>query len=64
MSDELNNTVMTLKFTVEQINNMITAMNEPFKTPVIVWANMIAAIQEQCAPQINALNDASGAVSQ
>ena len=54
--DPLANTIMTLKFSVGDINGIINAMNEPFKTPVTLWANIIANIQSQCAPQIDALN--------
>jgi hypothetical protein len=54
--DPLANTIMTLKFSVGDINGIINAMNEPFKTPVTLWANIIANIQSQCAPQIDAIN--------
>jgi hypothetical protein len=58
--DPLASAIMTLKFNVGDINNMINAMNEPYKTPVILWANIIAAIQAQCAPQIDELNKQAG----
>ena len=55
--DPLADKIMTLKFSVQDINGIINVLNEPFKAPVVLLANIIAAIQAQCAPQIDALNE-------
>lgn len=54
--DPMENSIMTLKFSVKEINGIINALNQPFQTPVVIFANIIGAIQAQCAPQIEALN--------
>ena len=54
--DPLADAIMTLQFSVADINGIINALNQPCQTPVVLLANIIAAIQAQCAPQINALN--------
>jgi len=54
--DPLADKIMTLKFSVGDINGIINALNQPCQTPVVLLANIIAAIQAQCAPQIDALN--------
>ena len=54
--DRLADKIMTLKFSVGDINGIINALNQPCQTPVVLLANIIAAIQSQCAPQIDALN--------
>jgi hypothetical protein len=59
MSNSLDDVMLTLKYKIGDINNIVNAMNEPWKTPVILWANIIASIQDQCAPQIKAITDAA-----
>lgn len=54
--DPLADKIMTLKFSVSDINGIINALNMPSQTPVVLLSNIIAAIQAQCAPQIDALN--------
>jgi hypothetical protein len=54
--DPLDDKIMTLQFSVRDINGIINALNQPSQTPVVLLANIIAAIQAQCAPQIDALN--------
>jgi hypothetical protein len=61
VEDPMANSVMTLKFTVKEINGIINALNQPIQAPVVLLANIIAAIQAQCAPQIDALNANLGA---
>jgi len=57
--DPLDDKIMTLQFSVKDINGIINALNMPSQTPVVLLANIIAAIQAQCAPQINAINEAA-----
>jgi len=54
--DPLADKIMTLKFSVGDINGILNALNQPFQTPTVLLANIIAAIQSQCGPQIDALN--------
>ena len=54
--DPLADKIMILKFSVQDINGVINMMNTPNQTPVIAWANLIANIQAQCNPQIEAIN--------
>ena len=54
--DPLADKIMTLKFSVGDINGILNALNQPFQTPTVLLANIIAAIQAQCGPQIDALN--------
>jgi len=55
-ADPLADKIMTLKFSVSDLNGIINALNQPYQTPAVLLANIIAAIQSQCAPQIDALN--------
>ena len=57
--DPLEDKIMTLQFSVKDINGIINALNMPSQTSVVLLANIIAAIQAQCAPQIDALNAAT-----
>lgn len=51
--DPLESAVMNLQFTVKEIN---TILNMIGNLPYVQSATLIAAIQNQCAPQIDALN--------
>ena len=55
--DPLENKIVTLKYSVKDINGIINMMNTPQQTAVMAWANLISNIQAQCAPQIDALNE-------
>ena len=55
--DPLADKIVKLKYSVKDVNGIINMMNKPFETPVMAWANLIANIQAQCAPQIEALNE-------
>ena len=50
--DPLADKIVTLKYSVKDVNGIINMMNTPLQTPVMAWANLIANIQAQCAPQI------------
>ena len=56
MSDQLENFVVTLKYTLKDINVLINSMNQPFTTPVIQWANFINDIHLQIEPQVKEIN--------
>jgi len=58
MNDPLDDQIMTLQFSVKDINGIINALNQPFQTSVVMLSNIIAAIQAQCAPQVEAFNQA------
>ena len=55
--DPLADKIVSLKYSVKDVNGIINMMNTPLQTPVMAWANLIANIQAQCAPQIEALNE-------
>lgn len=57
VADPLADKIVSLKYSVKDINGIINMMNKPFETPVMAWANLIANIQAQCAPQIEVLNE-------
>jgi len=48
---------VTLKYTLQDINELINMMNKPFAVPVLAWANYINDIQLQLKPQIEKLNE-------
>ena len=56
MSDPLENFVVTLKYTLKDINTLINNMNQPFTTPVMQWANFITDIHLQIEPQVKEIN--------
>jgi hypothetical protein len=49
--------VVTLKYTLRDINELINMMNKPFSVPVLAWSNYINDIQLQVNPQIEKLNE-------
>ena len=55
--DPLADKEITLKFTVKDLNAIINLLNFPSQAPVVALANVIGAIQMQCAPQIDKLNE-------
>jgi hypothetical protein len=54
--DPLETAIMTLQFTVKEINAILNMVGT---LPYVQSASLITAIQNQCAPQIQALNAAS-----
>jgi hypothetical protein len=56
MSDQLENFVVTLKYTLKDINELINNMNQPFITPVMQWATYINDIHLQIEPQVKEIN--------
>ena len=54
--DPLADAIMTLKFSVRDINGILNMLNQPSQAPVVMLFNLIQAIQAQCQPQIEALN--------
>jgi len=54
---DIEKTVVTLKYTLQDINELINMMNKPFAVPVLAWANYINDIQLQLTPQIDKLNE-------
>lgn len=56
MTDELDNFVVTLKYTLKDINVLINSMNQPVTTPVMQWANFINDIHLQIEPQVKEIN--------
>jgi hypothetical protein len=60
MSEEtklMDDAVVTLQYTLRQINEMINAMNRPTSVPVMAWANYINDMHLQVAPQVQKLNE-------
>ena len=54
--DPLDSAVMTLQFTVKEVNAILNMIGN---LPFVQSASLITAIQNQCAPQINALNESA-----
>ena len=54
---DIKKTVVTLKYTLEDINELINMMNRPLAVPVLAWANYIDEIQSQLTPQLKKLNE-------
>jgi hypothetical protein len=60
MSEEakvMDDAIVTLQYTLRQINELINAMNRPTNTPVMAWANYINDIHMQVGPQVQKLNE-------
>jgi hypothetical protein len=60
MSEEskvMEDAVVTLQYTLRNVNELINAMNRPMNTPVMAWANYINDIHLQVAPQVQKLNE-------
>ena len=53
----LDDKVVTLQYTIQQINALINAMNQPFATPVMAWANFINDVHLQVGPQVQKINE-------
>jgi hypothetical protein len=53
----LDDKVVTLQYTIQHINALINAMNQPFGTPVMAWANFINDIHMQVGPQVQKINE-------
>lgn len=53
----LDDKVVTLQYTIQQINALINAMNQPFNTPVMMWANLINDVHLQVGPQVQKINE-------
>jgi hypothetical protein len=54
--DKLGDEIVTLQYTLRQINELINAMNKPVLTPTMAWANYINDIHLQVGPQIVEIN--------
>jgi len=57
MKDQLDDKVVTLQYTIRNINELINAMNKPLMTPVMFWANIINDVHLQVGPQIQKINE-------
>ena len=63
MSEEakvMDDAIVTLQYTLRQINELINAMNRPTNMPVMMWANYINDIHLQVGPQVQKLNEELG----
>jgi hypothetical protein len=45
--------VVTIEYTVEDVDELLNAMNEPFRVPTVVWAKHIDIWQRQVRPQVD-----------
>jgi hypothetical protein len=45
--------VVNLELTVEQIDELLNMMNEPFRVPTMVWARYIDMVERQVRPQVD-----------
>ncbi len=55
--DTIENVVVLLRYTMRDINQLITMMNRPLDVPVLAWANYINDIHLQIDPQVNSINE-------
>jgi hypothetical protein len=58
--DDMNKHVVTLQYTLHNINELINMMNKPFQTPTMAWANYINDLHLQIGPQIQKMNEELG----
>lgn len=56
-TDPLDTFVVTLQYTLRDINMLINSMNRPYETPVMQWATLINDIHLQIGPQVKELNE-------
>jgi len=56
-TDPLDTFVVTLQYTLRDVNVLINSMNRPYETPVMQWANFINDIHLQIEPQVKELNE-------
>jgi len=56
----LENHVVTLVYTLKNINEIINMMNRPVTTPVMAWANIINDMHMQVGPQVQKFNAENG----
>jgi len=56
-TDPLDTFVVTLQYTLRDVNALINSMNRPYETPVMQWANFINDIHLQIEPQVKELNE-------
>lgn len=54
---DIDNAVVTLQYTLRNINELINMLNRPCTTPVMAFANFINDIHLQIAPQVQKLNE-------
>ena len=54
---DIENSVVTLQYTLRNINELINMLNMPSSTPVMAFANFINDIHLQIGPQIQKLNE-------
>ena len=57
LDDKLGNKVVTLQYTLRNVNEMINMMNKPLLTPTMAWANFINDIHMQVGPQVQKMNE-------
>jgi hypothetical protein len=55
--DAMENAVVTLQYTLRNINELINLLNRPATSPVMALANFINDIHLQIAPQIEKMNE-------
>jgi hypothetical protein len=67
MSEEIKNAiddfVVTLEFSVRDINTLLNILNAPYNTPTTTFAAFINAIQQQARPQVTKAQDSLAAVA-
>lgn len=60
MSEEakvMDDAVVTLQYTLRNINELINMMNKPLLTPTMAWANYINDVHLQIGPQVQKMNE-------
>ncbi len=67
MSDELqkrlDETPVTLEFTVQEVNILLNILNMPVQAPTMTLSGFITAIQNQAGPQVEKAKTAFEAVA-
>jgi hypothetical protein len=67
MTEEIKNMVddfvVTLEFSVKEINSLLNVLNTPSQVPTTTFAAFISMIQQQAGPQVQKAQDSLAAVA-
>ena len=67
MTEEIKNMVddfvVTLEFSVKEINSLLNVLNTPNQVPTTTYAAFINMIQQQAGPQVQKAQDSLAAVA-
>ena len=64
LNERLNETLLNLQFTVQEVNILLNVLNMPTQTPAMTLASFITAIQNQAGPQMEKAKTAFNAIKE